>query len=625
MKFTRFRVAALAVVLAACLALPLGAQTAAPFALGDLFTEAPDVTVGFEGEYGSAVSSNPATTWDDAFDTIVYDPMSKRGTAFATAPWIGLQWGGLQMTTRFSYDLGEAADVHPDLGGDNAWGSDYIIESIFAMDLGPLSVTERIIYDPNAPNYFEDFGAVFEAGKISAGFRTYALYDAATPFLFFNGSFAGHEIADAWMAAEDLGGLVDLKVGGIDARYLRLRSLFFDEDPTAMFSEIMPILLKPVFASQNRTRGLLRVVATAAMGGMGPEIMSAARTAISASQSFDGLTLYQAMAVPFAGTAVKEWLQTNNMLIGARYAIEGLGTFDAGWDVGLGYKQAYYFDGVATYYKDYKVGNLGDNRFWLDADLDLVDGLELLAGFDMRLFGFRNLDGDAGGGTVGDPIAQAYETAFAANVGVEARYGLDSLAAGLSVEGGLYLAFWGGKTWDMVNAGAQTFAQYLDATLAPVATRYRMDSLTEGKVLNNPIGAGASQYDGAAPLVAYLAGDWRLDEAWGFKLANQFQLDARELTGANFFAGAPNNPPVGYYSVDAVELEARYTEGKAVFSLGFGWEFAIGLPSVADLGYVDGTAGYATAKDAYRAQGPYGTAGAATSPWTLTAGVTLEF
>jgi len=101
MKFTRIRVAALAVVFAAILALPLGAQSAAPFALGDFFTKAPTVTVGFEGEYGSALAGDPALGWDDAYDNIVFDPMITSGTAFVAAPWVRLDWGGLVVTTRY--------------------------------------------------------------------------------------------------------------------------------------------------------------------------------------------------------------------------------------------------------------------------------------------------------------------------------------------------------------------------------------------------------------------------------------------------------------------------------------------------------------------------------------------
>lgn len=609
-----FRAPALALALALLLLAPLGAQTPAPFALGDFFTKAPTVTVGFEGEYGSAVSSNRALGWDSAYDRIVYDPMMKAGTAFAAAPWIGLQWGGLQMTTRFSYDQNQLAETLPELGGTNLiWSGDYVIESAFSIDLGPLALTERLLFDPYVPGYYEDFGASFESGKISAGFRTFATYDDTNPFLFFTGSFNGHQIADAWMAAEDLGGLVDLRIGGVDARYLRMRSLFFDEDPTAAFSELMPLITKPVFASQDRTRGLLQV----RVGGpINPWLMSTTETAISASAEFGSLSVYKAMSVPFGGaTTLQEWVRGNNILVGARYAIEGLGAFDAGWDVGLGYTRDYWTI-AAVRYKDYKF--LGDNRFWLDADLDLVDGLELLAGFDLRLFGFQDLDKTSGAGTIVDPFVWTYGTAFAANVGVEAKYGLDSLLDGLAVEGGLYLAFNGGKTFDQVDsAAAETFAQYLDANY-PTANFVRMGSLTEQAWLNEN-----GEYDGNAPFVAYLAGLWQLSDAWSFKLVNQFLLNARYLDGGATYYASAVTPPVGFYSVDALELGVSFTEGKAVFSLGFGWEFPIGIPSAADLGYTDGMGVYATAKDIYIDEGPYGTG--ATSPWILTAGVTLEF
>ncbi|MBN1243727.1 MAG: hypothetical protein JXA15_13585 [Spirochaetales bacterium] len=612
MQKRRIRFAILIAALAALVAAPLGAQTTAPFALGDLFSQAPEVTVGFEGEYGSAVSSNRALGWDSAYDRIVYDPMVKAGTAFAAAPWIGLQWGGLQMTTRFSYDQDQLAGTLPMLGGTNLiWADDYVIESTFSIDLGLLQLTERILFDPYTPDYYEDFGAVFESGKISAGFRTFAQYDDTNPFLFFTGSFNDHQIADAWMAADDLGGLVDLRIGGVDARYLRLQSLFFDEDPTAAFSELIPLITKPVFASQDRTRGLLQVRSI-----LTPYVMSGTRTAVSASAEFGALNVYNAMSIPFGGaTTFEDWLRTRNVLFGARYAVDGLGTFDAGWELGLGYKRDFVVI-TATEYKDYRY--LGDNRFWLDADLDLVEGLELLAGFDLRLFGFQDLDKATGVGTPVDPVVLSYDTAFAANVGVEAKYGLDSLLDGLAVEGGLYLAINGGKTFDQVDSAvAETFDQYLDATY-PTANYVRLGSLTEQAWLNEN-----GEYDGNAPLVAYLAGLWQLDEAWGLKLANQFLLNSEFLDGGVTYYTSAVTPPIGFYSVDAVELGVSYTEGKAVFTLGFAWEFPIGIPSAADLGYTDGMGTYATAKDIYKDEGPYGTTGR--SPWTLAAGVTLEF
>ena len=270
MKFTRIRVAALAVVFAAILALPLGAQSAAPFALGDFFTKAPTVTVGFEGEYGSALAGDPALGWDDAYDNIVFDPMITSGTAFVAAPWVRLDWGGLVVTTRYVWDMNNLADALPDLGGDSLfWTGDYAIESAIALDLGPLTISERLLYDAadaTAALWWEEFGATFESGKISAGLTTFSRYDRNASFLVFNGLFDGYVVGDAWMQADGLGGLVDLRIGGIDAQYLRMRSLFFDEDPFAAFSDTFQLLLKPVFASQSRTRGLMQVRTPTAVG-----------------------------------------------------------------------------------------------------------------------------------------------------------------------------------------------------------------------------------------------------------------------------------------------------------------------------------------------------------------------
>jgi hypothetical protein len=550
--------------------------------------------------------------------------MAVSGGGFSVSPWLTLKWDGLELYNAVHYDQSQLNGSLPMLGGDNTfWSGDLVAESILSFSAGPFTLKERILYDTDAAEYLEDLSVEFEAGNVAAKFNTFAVYDPGVPFLMMNGSFAYHVLADAWVKVNQLFGVADLFVGGVEARYLRLQSLFWDEDPLASLFSVPPLafIARPVFASQSKTIGLAQSRINPALFGIGanPWIIDPNELLVSKSVGLGALDIYMAEKVPFAGlVSLREWFRTNNLLIGARYALGDSVVIDGGWDIGIGYKEDYAFV-AAVNYKDYREGSLGNNRFWLDASLDLVEGLGLLTGLDFTLRGFRDLDGTTGAGTPADPTVYSYKSAWISNLGIEAIYDMGSVVSGLSLEAGLYLALWGGKTWDTVNGGAQTFAQFLDANY-PTANFYRMKSLSEQAYLNNPILAGTTQYDGLYPFQCYLGASYALNEAWSLRFADQFTANSNVID-TTYFGTAPT-PAIGYASSNILELGARYREGNAELSVDFGWIALVGLPSAADLGYTDAIAqanGYATAKDIYRDEGPF-----LTNPFLFKFGLKIE-
>lgn len=619
------RFLSLLLCIAALVPIPVVAQESeeirSPLALGDLFTQAPTIGMGFEGTTKTVFR----TQLVDEFDADYYNqkryPLSITGLGFGAMPWISLSWDGLSFLTAVHYDRAGLAGFLPDyhsFGNNTFWGGDLVVSSELSFEVGPLSLSEKIYFDPYAPDMLEDTALELASGNVAARINTLARWDSTTPYFIMNGWFMNHELADLWFSIDKVFGIGKIEVGGSDPRYLRHVSLFWREDWTEYWSDVVMFLQPPVFPSGNRILGLAEAFMT---GATGARIMDFNVMLMATSWNLGPVVLHTSADVPLVALDdLREWFQSNNLIVSAEYALEGVGTFDVGWDIGIGYRDAYYFDGTTTYYADYGRGQLGNNKFWLDAELSMVDALDLLVGVDFTLRAYRDVDQGTGAGTAADPIIDDYSTAWIANVGVEGIWDLGTALKGLALEFGAYLNLVGGKTYDSVNGGAQTFDQWVTATYDP-ANFFVMGNMTEQAYLNNPFGM-ASEYDGIAPLTAYLKASYGLNDAWSFHVANWFELNGNELSSTDaYFASAPQDA-IGYYSSNSLELGAAYREGQALFELAVGWITQVGLPSPEDLGYTDVIAqagGFSTAKDIYLEEGP-----SITFPLVFSATVSIE-
>jgi len=627
------------------------AQDEAPAANGlvDLFTKAPVVTYGVDGGLDYMFDGTLVNTYGSDGYITLKELTNTNSVYFYSTPWIKFAYGNLSFNFKYYWDPANYY-VMPSVGTYGASGYGEFNEFAATVNMASLAVgykfdklsitsttfydIENTIADSMSGNthsaiggydagsfnvytwsldvynqFYQTNSVSMSADNISATFATLTAFGVDQD----GGFYAPTMVTDASFTISNIFDVLKIKIGGSGSNYIRIMSLFGG----APYYNL--------FASQSTVGRIRERITNGSVGDLTTVIaMSTTNLPFISTISLKDklslpLTVYLSTTIPYAATTTAPaYLNSKLATLAVKYDLEGIGSFDLGWNMGIGADLGYQPAGP-VWVKNARL--LDQNTFFLDAKINMeaLSALTVLLGVDFYLGQFSSTDGITGVGTLADPMVMNYIAENKLSLGLEAQYDFADMIEGLSVDFALYIKSYTGQTYDNITAGTNTFAQYLDATY-PTATWFRMPTMTEANYVYYILPASGK----LNPLGFMLQVNYALNDTFSFYLRNQYVQNAGSFvaTSTNFTTAALR--PVGVYSTNKIVLNSDIVQGAATISFMFSYTMALGMPTAANLGYTDAIAqanGFKTAADIYKDEAP----SVVTNPWGLNIIYSLSF
>jgi hypothetical protein len=130
-------------------------------------------------------------------------------------------------------------------------------------------------------------------------------------------------------------------------------------------------------------------------------------------------------------------------------------------------------------------------------------------------------------------------------------------------------------------------------------------------------------YYAGNPLKGFVKASYALNDTLSLSFRDTYKAKAGALNSASTTYASAVKRPVGFYDSNEIKLGATIVQGNATIDLGFAFTSLLGLPTAADMGYVDSTVlgAIKTAKDQAYAEAP----ATVRAPWSLNAVYTISF
>lgn len=602
----------------------------APAANGlvDLFTKAPVVTYGVDGGLDYMFDGTWVNTYGDDGLITLKELTNTNSVFFYSIPWINFAYGDLSFKFKYYWDP-QNYYVMPSVGTYGAGGSGEFNDNgaVSMVSLGvsykfdKLSITSTTFYDidnvvadsmsGNAHSALGGYDAgsfgVYDWGlgvytqfyqtnsvsmssdNVSATFATLTAFGVDQD----GGFYAPTIITDASFTISNIFDVLKIKIGGSGSNYIRIRSLFGGAPYNNLFASQTTVGRIRERKLNGKVGDLSTVIA------MSDTLLPFISTISLKDKLSLPLTVYLSTTIPYAATTTAPaYLNSKLATLAVKYDLEGIGSFDLGWNVGIGADLGWQPAGL-LWVKNARL--LDGNTFFFDAkfNMEALSALTVLLGVDFYAGQFTNADGTTGTGSLADPYVYTYVAESQLKLGLEAQYDFADIVEGLSVDFALYIKNGSGKTYDNTTAGTDTFAQYLDTTY-PTASWYRMATMTEANYIQKTI-------YGFSPLGFMLQVNYAPNDTFSFFLRDQYTQLAGSFTNTSTTFTNAATRPVGYYDTNKITFNTDIVQGNATITFNFAYTMALGMPTVADLGYTDAIAqtnGFKTAADIYTDEAP---------------------
>lgn len=483
------------------------------------------------------------------------------GQLFKVEPWAKVAFGPFWMKATVGY---KQSRRNPAGGTEGTEVADQIVKIATGLSFENLAITNTFVLDDNnygdslaasvPPAAYNDLEFTVSKDNVEAGvlFRTNMV--GATNVTMYGDVFYALDnmvARDAYFAISNIFDLMKVTVGGTDVNW----STNFR--PYGMFPSTS--VINQVTAART-SNGLWWSGDNLATVPVVAEINLEKFVGMPISFNV-GSVIYSQIAAN-DDTALVDWFE-GNQIYDVNFAFDGIGNGNVGFIPG--FAKARTLEALGVYTIDSRKAAV-TNTIYGDFKFTAVPNLTLNMGFDYSLKNYVSAKAaDAtGSGSATDPFVTKDIGYSVFALGLEAKYDLKDVLAGLVVNAGIYPTLALGGDWETKNGAAY---------VAPDAgTNYVAANYTEATRLARSLGA--------QPTIIALRADYKVDANNALYLMNLLTPAAAAFTAS----GLGTKVELGYYTTNALTAGYALTAGKGKLAFDLGYTLFLGLPTDTDLG-----------------------------------------